>query len=420
MNGRILVLYYHKIYDLKRDWNGLAVKPETFKKQMEFIKNNYTVLKGDDDWSKCNEDAIVVTFDDGFEDNYLNALPILEEVGIPATFFISTGNINTNHETWCNELVWIIFESTRIKEKFVTDSTAVQFEYETDNVYKRTELYRILRTILMRVSNDDRNKIMQDLKIWGNVSNREVRTSHRMLSQEQIKQMACSKYVTIGAHTVNHPSLGMLEYDEQMYEILESKKELESIIGKRIELFSYPFGGQSNFSKDTIRILQEVGFTKAMTTMPAIVGAGFDSYQIPRMGVKECSLDTFKKNIEFYLKNTTINEKEKIMYTFEYIGKMEQDIDLFKNDKCIMIWGAGEEGKKVLCNLQRWNVADKVKCFFDSSCLKIGTEIGGVPICDIEGASFTDNSILILAMANIGSALPQILSLNLKGLHYYL
>lgn len=237
MDGKILILLYHKICELERDWNELAVKPETFINQMRYLQSKYTIIRSDDDWDQCNQDAVVVTFDDGFEDNYTNAFPILEKLQIPATFFISTGNIDSKNEIWCNELVKVIFEGASQNKRFVSQRGTIQFEFETKNLSQRVELYRVLRQLLLRVSITERNYIMDDLRKWGNIARESGRLTYKMMTADQIKELSESKYMTIGAHTVNHSSLGALSYEEQLYEITESKEKLESITGRKSSCF---------------------------------------------------------------------------------------------------------------------------------------------------------------------------------------
>lgn len=415
-----MILLYHKICNIERDWNGLVVKPETFRKQMQYIKNNYVILRGEENWNDFEGNAVVVTFDDGFEDNYTQAFPVLKEFEIPATFFITTGNIGVDKEVWCNELAWIIFEGINTKEKFVTSSTTLQFEYETNSLYQRVELYRILRTLLMKISDKERNCIMEDLRVWGNIRNRPIRVTHKLMSEEQIRDLSKSELVTIGAHTVNHPSLGFLETSEQLNEIFVSKRKLENIIGKKIKLFSYPFGGNRDYSDDTIKILQAVGFDKAMTTFRAIIDQDVMNYKIPRIAVKECDMDFFSKMIESYFNSEKALYSEKRNCIFQYIGRIECDKEIFETDKNIVIWGAGGQGRKILNQLTNWGMKKKIKSFYDSSKSKIGTKIEGIPVNDIAEYSGRGNNIMIIAMLNLENALKQIELYGFRNIHYHI
>lgn len=93
-NSRVTVLAYHRIAVSRNDVN--AVSPSVFDKQMAYLKDHYDVINMSDFMGiladrKCLRRAVVVTFDDGYRDNFTNAVPVLRKHGIPACFFISTG-----------------------------------------------------------------------------------------------------------------------------------------------------------------------------------------------------------------------------------------------------------------------------------------------------------------------------------------
>lgn len=104
----VIVLLYHRVTTLVSDPEMLAVSPENFRAQMRHLKENHHLVRFEEDWSKAAKPAVAITFDDGYADNALEALPILDEVGVPATFFVSTGTIGTTREFWWHELERII------------------------------------------------------------------------------------------------------------------------------------------------------------------------------------------------------------------------------------------------------------------------------------------------------------------------
>ena len=108
MKTKIAVLYYHRVYVKQNDTNLLCVEPKKFEQQMKYLKKNYNILRFEEDWSKSDRDGIVITFDDGYLDNLTYALPILDELQIPATVFVSTGILSgvgncggTNWKRYC-------------------------------------------------------------------------------------------------------------------------------------------------------------------------------------------------------------------------------------------------------------------------------------------------------------------------------
>lgn len=100
-NIKIPMLMYHSISYEKG--NSLRVSKENFRMQMKYLKdNNFTTLTVDELYNYMQtgkmipDKPIIITFDDGYKDNYTNAYPILNELGLKATVFIITGAINTD------------------------------------------------------------------------------------------------------------------------------------------------------------------------------------------------------------------------------------------------------------------------------------------------------------------------------------
>lgn len=103
-----------------------------------------------------------------------------------------------------------------------------------------------------------------------------------LMTNEQIKAMADSGYVEIGGHTLSHPFLSKLSYAEQKSEIEENKLQLESIIGKPLTSFAYPYGDLDANSK---KIAQELNFDFAVATYSGPLAFHQDLYQIRRIAI---------------------------------------------------------------------------------------------------------------------------------------
>lgn len=99
------ILLYHRIADVKNDPYLLAVSPNNFQKQLQYLKNDFRLvslrqLVGELKTRKITDNTIAITFDDGYADNLYNAVPILKELGIPATIFITAESIGQNIFYW--------------------------------------------------------------------------------------------------------------------------------------------------------------------------------------------------------------------------------------------------------------------------------------------------------------------------------
>ncbi|SKB95157.1 Polysaccharide deacetylase [Lachnospiraceae bacterium] len=278
--NNITVFCYHRVADLPMDTWKLAVKPELFEQQVEYIKKNYTLIRSDDDWSRTSgKTAAIITFDDGYEDIYRNALPILEKYEAPATVFVCTGNLDTEQEFWWDELERIVFSSNR---EFYDLSVSGK-DYRIRGSNNRVETCYYLHPLLKQMDYRERRELL--LKWKAETRQLIVRDYCRSMNKSQIQELSESPLITIGGHTVTHSCLAFESYEQQEWEIEQSKKEIEDIIGTEIEVFSYPFGQKEDFTFDTIKIANRAGYKKIFAAFPGMSGADFNNGLIPRVNI---------------------------------------------------------------------------------------------------------------------------------------
>jgi len=109
------------------------------------------------------------------------------------------------------------------------------------------------------------------------------------LNEEEIKFLSNHQLVDIGAHTHTHIRLDDLLKEDQKVEIEKSKIILENIIGKKIEFFAYPFGGVCDFNKDSMKLVQEIGFKFAYSNTQFLSKINDYSFSIPRINIRQIS-----------------------------------------------------------------------------------------------------------------------------------
>ncbi|MEJ2691386.1 MAG: polysaccharide deacetylase family protein, partial [Deltaproteobacteria bacterium] len=237
----VVILIYHRVTELPSDPEMLAVSPLNFRRQMEFLKRHFCIVRFEEDWSDLGGPAVAVTFDDGYADNLLEALPVLEEVGVPATFFVSTGRIGTGREFWWHRLEAVLLREGEFPPYFQLNDARFGRSWETDSPEQRRMLYARLVQLMREVGPERQEDWLNQLAGWAGQSHTE-QDIHRCLTREELQRLAESPWATIGAHTVTHSALSALSEEKQRTEIFHSKQELERITGKAIRTFSYPFG----------------------------------------------------------------------------------------------------------------------------------------------------------------------------------
>lgn len=114
------------------------------------------------------------------------------------------------------------------------------------------------------------------------------------MTEEEIKDLSQHSLIEIGAHTVTHPSLTSISLENQKKEIKDSKERLESITGKTIRYFAYPFGSKVDFSEETEHITKTVGFEGACANIPLRLNSNTSIYTLPRWIVRNWSPNELK------------------------------------------------------------------------------------------------------------------------------
>lgn len=122
------------------------------------------------------------------------------------------------------------------------------------------------------------------------------------MDRNEVARLAQSSQIEIGAHTINHVSLASLSCESQREEIWGGKEQLENIINRPIESFSYPFGKQKDYLPQTVTLVQEAGYSVACGNESGVVTAKTDPFQLPRVHIHDCDGDAFEARLfsKFY------------------------------------------------------------------------------------------------------------------------
>ena len=108
----------------------------------------------------------------------------------------------------------------------------------------------------------------------------------RFMTADELRELASSELVDIGAHARTHRSLGLMNIDEARDEAKRSKDELEDILGEPVSSFAYPFGTRSDFGPQTDRALADAGYEIAFNSMHGSIARASDPISLPRVKVE--------------------------------------------------------------------------------------------------------------------------------------
>jgi len=252
INRGAVIFYGHRVEDNDEGYlQGLS--PVDFEKQMLYLRKNYQFLPLSEllhyfEKSKTIPDnTVVLTFDDGFRDNYINALPVLERLQIPATIFLTTECISSGELPWSQKLGYI-FQNTK-KE---TVSFADIQDYNIQHARSRKQVYAQIFKILSRLSFSERNHLILELSEQLSVH----APIDRMLTWEDVALMM-KKGIEFGAHTFSHSLLAEINFEDAVWEMQKSKADLKDKLEIDNPSFCFP-GGSIN--KELIQAARDIGF----------------------------------------------------------------------------------------------------------------------------------------------------------------
>jgi peptidoglycan/xylan/chitin deacetylase (PgdA/CDA1 family) len=303
--GSCSVLLYHRVTSLQADPQMLSVSPAHFEKQMQLLKKKYNVLNTEEfhyhlvNSKRFPSGSIYITFDDGYADNLLEAIPVLESLQIQALFYIATGTLNTSGEFWWDALERILLGNN------TGDNCIIEIKERKINPAQLTgadkrNLYEALLPVLSRMPSAKRNNCINDLAAAFHSTT--GRATHRALTFDELRKLHRSKSCSIGAHTHQHPSLGALSRKEQEAEINTSISILQQETGTPIEYFSFPFGTVNDYNEDTLEICRSLKFKSVAANYPALVNRNTDALHFPRFLVRDWNETDFEWNLQQFFK----------------------------------------------------------------------------------------------------------------------
>jgi|SRR5215475_10437819 len=323
-HSRALILMYHRVTELPNDPYLLAVTPKHFAEQMEAIRRYCIPMRlGElvDELQDGNipNRAVVVTFDDGYADNLHQAKPLLERYEIPATVFVTAGQVGSRREFWWDELDRLLLQAGTLAARLQLSLNGNAYAWELGEASTYTEedsrryrdwhiereddpsprhgLFRWLHDRLNSLPDGERQKILKDLLAWTGAEP-SARITHQTLTIDEAILLEEGDLIEVGAHTMNHPSLAALPAAEQRYEILQSRECLDAMLRRPVTSFAFPHG---SITPEAVALLREGGFVCACCSDPDVVWRGANCFQLPRLGVRDWDRETFTQWLRWWI-----------------------------------------------------------------------------------------------------------------------
>jgi peptidoglycan/xylan/chitin deacetylase (PgdA/CDA1 family) len=252
----LTVLIYHRVDDPAAAGfiglrNVVSATPQMFREHLDFLQASAHLVSLDDvlawrEGGSLPKAAILITFDDGYRDNYTHALPAIEERGIPAVFFVTTGFIG--HGAW----PWWDWIAEAFKTSFLSFAHLPLLGPRAWSEDWQRE--RTIGDVIAELKSLDAERAGQALAEYARVlgcNPGEAAPAGLLMSWDDLVN-AQKRGIAIGAHSVSHPILTRVSPHKAEREIVESKLTLENCLQARVKAFAYPNGDFDPVHEDLV------------------------------------------------------------------------------------------------------------------------------------------------------------------------
>jgi len=274
----LAIIYYHHVFAKKEAFHPDDLDQEQFEKQVAYLQKHFNILSIGEALDllakkRLPPRALVLTFDDGYADNYTVAAPILEKYGCPATIFVSTEGIEVG--TLWNDRVEQLIKAT--SKDYISDVyTGNELALETEEL--KVQAFQALLSTLKFLSNDSRTKLVCQLELELG----EIAYNRTMMTADHIRNLN-SELFTIGAHTHHHTILTTEDDESSSQELKRNKDILENITKRTVDIIAFPNGLYGrDYKAEHCDIAKTLGFKAGFSTNDGGAISTTNPYTIPR------------------------------------------------------------------------------------------------------------------------------------------
>jgi peptidoglycan/xylan/chitin deacetylase (PgdA/CDA1 family) len=284
----VVVLNYHRIGDPTGQpwdhtlWNAGAEALDT---QLQTLARDADVITPEEVLQLAREGRpgrhVLLTFDDGYRDNYEIAYPLLREHGLTGTFFPTTGFLDGGRAAWWDELAWMVRKARR--------ETIPAGGWHADPLTLGPDQDETIAALVARykaLRAEDAERFLEEVaEATGAGRCPSSAAAGLWMTWDMVRELQAGG-MRIGGHTATHPILARLPAERQGQEISDSARRLEQELGRPMTWFAYPVGSSDSFTAETQRILREQGVELAFSFHGGFASfARWDPLDVPRIHV---------------------------------------------------------------------------------------------------------------------------------------
>jgi peptidoglycan/xylan/chitin deacetylase (PgdA/CDA1 family) len=279
-----LVLVYHRV----DEGHGAGVSPANFGAQLEVLCDRRAPARLEDIvGGEAPRDAVAVTMDDGYAETSRHVQPMLEAVGFPATVFVSTWHTREQQGFWWDEVHRLLRSSREAPLRLTIDG-------QTRAWVRPATAERHVVGWLQPIAPEVIHHALRDLRTWAR-SAQDLPEAERPLTIEELRALARSPLIEVGAHTRTHPNLRFTTPARRMDELLGARQDLTEWLGiDPPAALAYPFGvPDADVDQETYAAAAAAGFRYAVLNAAGTVTSRTDRLRIPRIAAPNVGADEF-------------------------------------------------------------------------------------------------------------------------------
>ena len=277
--AKLSIVIYHRVLRETDHFLGGGSDISSFDQQLRYLTRNFNVLHLSDAIKHLRAAtlparAVCITFDDGYADNAEIALPLLQQYGVTATFFVATGFLDGGR-MWNDTVI----ESFRRARRDTIDLRGIGLEqYAVATLEQRRKaLFSVIDQFKYLEPATRQSQVDKLAQIIA-----EKLPDDLMMTSAQVKLLH-DHGMEIGGHTVNHPILASTDETTARMEIAQGKARLEAITGAPVRFFAYPNGKPGrDYLPIHVEMISQIGFEAAVSTAWGAARHGDDLFQLPR------------------------------------------------------------------------------------------------------------------------------------------
>lgn len=302
------IFLYHGVSNIKsKGIENYAIKhinKDKFYKQMKFIKQNLNVLSINQllgiilKKKKINKNTVLITFDDGYENNFSEAAPILEELKVPATFYVSSGLMNSTKMFWTDILEDCInrTKKSKIIIKLGKQEIKLRLKNKIEKIISLELIKKFCKTSKTLEKDKMVNYIIQSTEVEPSEN---ASLNYRKLSWDQIRKIDANPLFTIGGHSTYHDILSLQTSVLAEKDINLSLDLLEYNLKHKVVDYSYPEGQNNHFNKKVISYLKKRNIHFCPTAINGVNKINDDIFKLKRImvGFWNLPFPFFDKNL---------------------------------------------------------------------------------------------------------------------------